>query len=111
MTEIRLTRDESYGYGSIVISGHSGYAEEGSDIVCAYVSSAADLVMCILMDTLGAKVETKIDAKSALVRLAIPHCTENDKLSEAVKAVTYGFASQMDDFSRQFPNYVRITFA
>ncbi len=111
MTEIRLEADESYGYGTIEVSGHSGYAEKGSDILCAYISSATDLVMCILMDTLGAKVETKIDAGSALVRLAIPHCRENDRISEAVKAVTCGFASQMEDFSKQFPNYVRFTFA
>ncbi|MEE0868633.1 MAG: ribosomal-processing cysteine protease Prp, partial [Ruminococcus sp.] len=26
---------------NVCISGHSGYAEEGSDIVCAAVSSAA----------------------------------------------------------------------
>ena len=35
MIKINISKDE------IIIKGHSGYAEEGSDIVCASVSSIA----------------------------------------------------------------------
>ena len=34
-------------------SGHSGYAEEGSDIVCAAVSTAVKLAECTINDVLG----------------------------------------------------------
>ena len=31
-------------------SGHSGYAEEGGDIVCAAVTSTVRLIECVLND-------------------------------------------------------------
>ena len=34
-------------------SGHSGYAEAGSDIVCATVSTAVKLAECTINDVLG----------------------------------------------------------
>ena len=38
---------------SFEVKGHSGYAEAGSDIVCAAVTSAVRLVECSLNDVLG----------------------------------------------------------
>ena len=35
------------------IQGHSGYAEEGSDIVCAAVSSAAYMTANTILEVLG----------------------------------------------------------
>ena len=40
-----------------VVEGHSGYAEEGSDIVCAAVSAAVGLVECTVNDVLVREVE------------------------------------------------------
>ena len=39
-------------------SGHSGYAEEGSDIVCAAVSTAVKLAECTINDVLGERAKT-----------------------------------------------------
>ena len=39
MTRIDIFRDKSGNIAVIECSGHSGYAEEGSDIVCASVTS------------------------------------------------------------------------
>ncbi|MBQ7900896.1 MAG: ribosomal-processing cysteine protease Prp [Clostridia bacterium] len=39
MTEIDIFRDKSGNIARIECSGHSGYADEGSDIVCASVTS------------------------------------------------------------------------
>lgn len=41
MIRIRITRDKSNFIRQIVIEGHAGYAEHGSDIVCAAVSVTA----------------------------------------------------------------------
>ena len=39
------------GYNGFSVSGHSGYGEEGGDIVCAAVSSAVSLALSLLERT------------------------------------------------------------
>jgi len=43
------------------VSGHAGYAECGRDIVCAAVSSAVQLVTCIISDEMKLKACAKVD--------------------------------------------------
>ena len=52
--------------------GHSGYAEEGADIVCAAVSSTIDLVIATINDVLGLAASVKIREEEALVSLRLP---------------------------------------
>ena len=53
MTTVRLIKNG----GNIVgfdVSGHSGYADEGSDIVCAAVSSVVEFTESLINDSFGA---------------------------------------------------------
>ncbi len=43
------------------ISGHSGYAEEGSDVICASVSSAAYMAVNTVTDVIGEYGEAEVD--------------------------------------------------
>ncbi len=43
------------------ISGHSGYGEEGNDIVCASVSSAAYMAVNTVTDVIGEYGEAQVD--------------------------------------------------
>ncbi len=56
MTRYEILENEDGPYG-FIIEGHSAYAEEGSDIVCAAVSSAAYMVINTITDILGIKAE------------------------------------------------------
>ncbi|MBE6705511.1 MAG: ribosomal-processing cysteine protease Prp [Ruminococcaceae bacterium] len=111
MTKIHFEKDTLFGIRSFSISGHSGYSDEGSDIVCAYISSASDLIMSILIDEMGIDAETNIDPEIPLVEFAIPHSQRNDKMSENIAYCLSGFANQMKEVSKQFPKFVSITFA
>ena len=108
MTRIALKRDKLFGYSEIKIVGHSGYSEEGSDIVCAYISSATDLLMSILIDEFGLEIETDIDPESALVCLRVSPTSDNEAKADIISGVTAGFASQMKELSNQFSQYVSI---
>ena len=44
-----------------VIEGHSGYAEEGSDVICASVSSASIMAANTLTEIVGAKADITVD--------------------------------------------------
>ncbi len=111
MTKIHLEKDPMFGYRKLSVSGHSGYADEGSDIICAYISSSCDLIMSILIDEVGIEAETNIDPESPLIELVIPHSKVNDEKCGLISVCLSGFAGQMKEFSKQFPKFVSITFA
>ena len=52
--------------------GHSGYAEEGEDIVCAAVSSTIGLVIATINDVLGLAASVKIRESDAFISLRLP---------------------------------------
>ena len=52
-------------------SGHSGYAEEGSDIVCAAVSTAAKLAECTINDVLGEHTKTRGNEEEDRITLTV----------------------------------------
>ncbi len=54
------------------VQGHSGYAEAGSDIVCAAVTSAVRLVETTVNDVLGLAASVKVREKDASISLRLP---------------------------------------
>ena len=53
-------------------AGHSGFAPEGEDIVCAAVTSAVRLVECTVNDVLGLCAGVKVHEASAQISLRLP---------------------------------------
>ena len=54
------------------IQGHSGYAPEGEDIVCAAVTSAVRLTECAINDVLGLEASVKVRENDASISLKLP---------------------------------------
>ena len=52
--------------------GHSGYAEAGSDIVCAAITSAVRLVDATVNDVLGLAASVKVHERSGSASLFWP---------------------------------------
>ena len=72
-----MTTVTFYSQGSRVtgfeVKGHSGYAPEGEDIVCAAVTSAVRLVECAVNDVLGLEASVKVKEKDASISLKLPN--------------------------------------
>ena len=66
MTKIEIFKQKGNIKG-YVISGHSGYAEEGSDIVCSAVSSLSQMVCVGLENVLNLNPIIKIENKNAFL--------------------------------------------
>ena len=59
MTKIEFfTEDERITGFSV--SGHSGYAEAGSDIVCAAISAVVSMAEATINDVCGAKAKVRV---------------------------------------------------
>ena len=71
MIEVTFTSEGSRITG-FEVKGHSGYAPEGEDIVCAAVTSAVRLVECAVNDVLGLEAAVKVREKDASISLKLP---------------------------------------
>ena len=54
------------------MKGHSGYAPEGEDIVCAALTSAVRMTECAVNDVLGLEAAVKVREKDAFLSLKLP---------------------------------------
>ena len=71
MTTVTFLTEESRIVG-FEVSGHSGYADAGEDIVCAAVTSAIRLVESTVNDVMGLCASVKVREKDATISFRLP---------------------------------------
>ena len=87
------------------VSGHSGYGEAGSDIICAAVSTAVQFAECTISDVLGNRVKTKVNEEEARITLTLPATCESE---EAVQAVLSGMMLTLCSLRDDYPDYIEV---
>ena len=83
------------------IQGHAGFAEQGRDIVCAAVSSAAYLTANTLTEVCGCRA--KVNEKEG--RLSVIVSPEEEK---AAQVTLKGLQLHLDGLSAQYPKYIQL---
>ena len=87
------------------VSGHSGYSEAGSDIVCAAVSAVVTMAEATINDVCGAKAKVRVKEEGARVTLTLPvSCDEED----AVQAVLAGMMITLCSLRDDYPDYIEV---
>ena len=87
------------------VSGHSGYGEAGTDIVCAAVSAVVTMAEATINDVCGAKAKVRVREENASVRLTLPaSCDEED----AVQAVLAGMMLTLISMRDDYPDYIEV---
>ena len=87
------------------ISGHSGYSEAGTDIVCAAISAVVGMVEATINDVCGAKAKVRVKEEGARVTLTLPvSCDEED----AVQAVLAGKLVTLCNLRDDYPDYIEV---
>ena len=71
MTTVTFLTEESRITGFDAV-GHSGWDEEGSDIVCAAVTSAVRLVETTINDVMGLCASVKVNEADASISFRLP---------------------------------------
>ena len=87
------------------ISGHSGYAEAGSDIVCAAVSTAVKFAETTLSEVLGERVKTKVNEEEARITLTLPVSCDEE---ESIQAVLAGMMLYLCSLRDEYPDYIEV---
>ena len=87
------------------ISGHSGYAEAGQDIVCAAISAVVTMAEATINDVCGAKAKVRVKEEGARVTLTLPASCDEE---EAVQAVLAGMLLTLCGMRDDYPDFIEV---
>ena len=104
-----MTRCEFFLEGERItgfsVSGHSGYAEAGSDIVCAAVSAVVTMAEATINEVCGAKAKVRVKDEDARVTLMLPTSCDEE---ETVQAVLAGMMLTLCSMRDDYPDYIEV---
>ena len=92
---------------SFEVKGHSGYAPEGEDIVCAAVTSAVRLVECTINDVLGLEASVKVKEKDASISLKLPASLGQTNESTC-QALLTGLMVHFVQLAEEYPQHISV---
>ena len=87
------------------ISGHSGYAEAGQDIICAAISAVVTMAEATINDVCGAKAKVRGKEEDARVTLTLPASCDEE---EAVQAVLAGMLLTLCGMRDDYPDFIEV---
>ena len=87
------------------VSGHSGYAEAGQDIVCAAISAVVTMAEATINDVCGAKAKVRVKEEDARITLTLPASCDEE---ESVQAVLAGMMLTLCSMRDDYPDYIEV---
>ena len=87
------------------VSGHSGYAEAGADVVCAAVSAVVTMAEATINDVCGAKAKVRVKDADARVTLTLPASCDEE---ESVQAVLAGMLLTLCSLRDEYPDNIEV---
>ena len=89
------------------VKGHSGYAQEGEDIVCAAITSAVRLTECAINDVLGLEASVKVREKDASITLKLPAKLGQTNESTC-QALLTALMVHFVQLAEEYPDYISV---
>ena len=104
-----MTRCEFFTEGDRItgfsISGHSGYAEAGQDLVCAAISAVVTMAEATINDVCGAQAKVRVKDEQARITLTLPvSCDEEETVQAVLAGMMITLAGMRDDY----PDYIEV---
>ena len=87
------------------VRGHSGYAPEGEDIVCAAVTSAVRLVECAVNDVLGLEASVRVKDDSISLKLPGGLGEQNEETCQTLLAALMLYFTQLHE---EYPEHILV---
>lgn len=85
-------------------SGHSGYSEQGSDIICSAISTSLQMTLIGIQEVLKLKVDFKIN--DGFLDVDLKNISQ-DKLTQT-NILTEAMAIFLKELTKQYPKYIRL---
>ena len=106
MTTVTFLTEEARITGFDAI-GHSGYAQQGEDIVCAAVTSAVRLVESTVNDVLGLCAAVKVSSKDGSISFRLPGGL-SPMAESTCQAVLTGLMVYLTQLHDEYPDNVEV---
>ena len=87
------------------VSGHSGYAEAGADIVCAAISAVVTMAEATINDVCGAKAKVRVGEDEARITLKLPKACDEE---ETVQAVLAGMMVTLISLQEDYSDFIEV---
>ena len=87
------------------MSGHSGYAEAGKDIVCAAISAIVTMAEATINDVCGAKAKVRVGEEDARITLKLPKACDEE---ETVQAVLAGMMVTLISLQEDYSDFIEV---
>ena len=104
-----MTRCEFFTEGDRItgfsVSGHSGYGEKGTDIVCAAISAVVTMAEATINEVCGAKAKVRVKEEDARITLTLPTSCDEE---ESVQAVLAGMLLTLCSMRDDYPDYIEV---
>lgn len=92
---------------SVDVRGHSGFAEEGADLICNTVVSALQVLECTVNDVLGLAAAVKIEPEVPHISLHLPGgLSELDEYT--CQNLLTGMMVYLTGLRQQYPEYLTV---
>lgn len=109
MIHIEIGRDQTGAIQQIELSGHAGFAEHGSDIVCAAVSSQVISIENSLTELLNVATDVEVDdIEGGYLKLILP-TIESTTTQREVQLLMRHLEFALQVTAQTYPEFVEIT--
>ncbi len=85
------------------VKGHSGYGEQGNDVVCASVSSAVMLTANLITEIFGYEADVSAVGDTVSLKTDIPK-------DEILQKLYQGLVLQVEEIALEFNNNLKVQF-
>lgn len=106
MTRVTFFKKNNYIVG-FNASGHSGYSEENSDIVCSAVSTATQMTIVGIRDVLKLEINCKREEKNALLACKLPSSLKEEEIKKA-QMFFKTLEISLKDIEEEFGRYLKV---
>ena len=112
MTKLVFFRSGGVFYG-FEEQGHTGYGEEGDDVLCAALSAMTMLIINTVEVAYASSVDFTIDEKTTNIRVrskaALPEFEEDDLKRYAVSGLFLAYYKQIEDMLEEYYDYLDVS--
>lgn len=106
MTDIKLTRKNN-SIVEVEASGHTGYGEQGEDIVCAGISTLLQSSLLGLLQVAKVNVKYRVDVETGKLKFTLPaDMTEQERHDADVILNT--LLAGLQDFYTEYSDFINL---
>ena len=106
MTTVAFTMEDERVV-ALTVENHSGYAEEGEDIVCAAVSNSINLIETAFNTVMGLAASVKVDQKNARVSLRLPGGL-SEEIDNTCQILMASLMVNLVELQEQYPDHINV---